>query len=204
MSRQRYSIDSMTDFATIIACGGRAARFGADKRRQVLGGQTLLQRAIARTAAYGGPVALAVRERAQVPHTRLPVLVDPQGDMGPIGALASGFAFAREAGCGHVLLIACDQPFLPADLPQRLARSLGDAGVALPVSAGHDQNMAGLWRCDRQELDAYLGSGRRSLWGFAEQVGIARALWDDEDADPFADIDTPADLIAARTRIKEE
>lgn len=194
----------MTDFATIIACGGKATRFGADKRQQALGGQTLLERAIARAAVYGGPVALAVTERTQAPETDLPVLVDPRGDMGPIGALASGFGFACEVGCAHVLLIASDQPFLPNDLPRRLADARGDAGVALPVSSGHDQNMAGLWRCDRRALDAYLASGRRSLWGFAEQVGIARVEWDEQGADPFADIDTQADLSAAQARIIEE
>ena len=194
----------MTDFATIVACGGTAERFGADKRQEALGGQTLLERAIAKAAAYGGPVALAVRERAHAPETHLPVLVDPQDDLGPIGALASGFDFAETSGCAQVLLIACDQPFLPTDLPRRLSHALGDAGVALPVSAGHDQNMAGLWRCDRQALDAYLASGQRSLWGFAEQVGIARVEWDEQGADPFADIDTQADLIAAQARIIRE
>lgn len=100
------------------------------------------------------------------------------------------------------MLIGCDQPFLPRDLPYRLDEAIGDAGVALPVSDGHDQNMAGLWRYNSDLLNHYLNDGHRSLWGFAERVGIARVFWDEIGGDPFADIDTPADLAKAQARIK--
>ena len=84
----------MLEFATIIACGGDTKRLGADKRQQALGGETLLDRAIARTASFGGPVALAVRDRMQAPETDMPVPVDPQKNLGPIGA-ADGVGHAR-------------------------------------------------------------------------------------------------------------
>ena len=192
----------MVEFATIIACGGDARRFGADKSLQKLGGTSLIERAIALAETWGGPVALAVRHGDRVMHPRLAVRQDAAPDLGPVGALASGFAFAGEESCSHVLLIACDQPFLPADLPHRLADAIGDAGVALPVSAGHDQNMAALWRADERALATYLDKGRRSLWGFAEEVGIVRVPWSEDEGDPFADIDTRDDLAAAEARLR--
>ena len=195
-------IGTVTNFATTIACGGDGQRLGGDKAGQALGGMTLIERAVWLARDWGGPVALAVRNDGAEPDTDLPVLVDPAPDLGPIGALASGFAFAKECDASHVLLIACDQPFLPADLPARLAAAIGDAGVALPVSAGHDQNMAALWRCDGPALTSYIDGGNRSLWGFAEVVGITRVAWECEGADPFADIDTQADLSAAEARLK--
>lgn len=194
----------MVNFATIIACGGDGRRFGGDKAGQKLGGISLIDRAVRLANGWGGPVALAVRDTMPGPDADLPVLVDPAPDLGPIGALASGFAFARETDCSHVLLIACDQPFLPDDLPQRLAAAIGDAGVALPVSAGHDQNMAALWKCDPPALTSYIEGGNRSLWGFAEEVGIMRLQWDEEEDDPFTDIDTRADLAAAEARLASE
>ena len=194
----------MPGFATIIACGGRAKRFGADKRHQVLGGESLMDRAVARALSYGAPVALAVRGTDWSAIPDLPVLQDPDGNLGPIGALASGFDYARTLGCGHILLIACDQPFLPTDLSDRLAGAIGDEGVALPVSNGHDQNMAGLWRCDPERLQRYIEEGGRSLRGLAELVGIARVRWEEGVDDPFADIDTPADLVAAQARITKQ
>ena len=192
----------MDNFATIIACGGDGTRFGGDKARQILGGMTLIDHAVRIALKWGGPVALAIREGGAGPDTGLPVLADRAAGMGPIGALASGFGFAQEHDCSHVLLIACDQPFLPDDLPQRLAAAIGDAGVALPVSAGHDQNMAALWKRDTQALTSYLADRNRSLWGFAEKVGITRIFWDEGGDDPFADIDTRADLAAAEDRLK--
>lgn len=194
----------MLEFATIIACGGKSRRFGADKVLQTLDGVSLFDRAVDIATSYGGPVAIAIREGKPAFERQLPLLVDQETDLGPIAALASGFAFAQSRRCSHILLIACDQPFLPPKLPQRLAAKIGNAGVVLPVSAGHDQNMAALWRCDPDGLAAYLNDGRRSLWGFAQRVGIERLEWDGRKGDPFADIDTRADLAAAEAQIRAD
>lgn len=191
-------------FATIIACGGAGKRFGEDKALQLLAGETLLARAIRIARSYGCPIALAARN-AEIPGSEsLPVLLDEQPDLGPISALASGFAFSVRGDCSHVLLLACDQPFLPDDLAKRLADAIGDNGVAIPVSNGHDQNMAALWRCAPNKLKDYIAGGGRSLWRFGESVGITRVNWDDSDADSFTDIDDRVQLAAAEERLRTE
>lgn len=191
-------------FVSVIACGGLAERFGGDKAGQMVGGRTLLDRAVSAAEGFGAPVALAARTPDQVQYGDLPTLADSRPDLGPIGALQSGFAFASRKGSSHLLLIACDQPFLPADLAPCLLNAIGKGGVALPVSGGHDQNMSALWRCDARALETYLESGKRSLWRFAEMVGIVRVPWEQGAADPFADIDTRADLAEAEQRIRGE
>ena len=168
---------SLPNFAVVIACGGLGKRFGADKAQQELGQETLLSRSIRLAKRYGTSIALAARNQRMPGSGDLPVLVDDQPDLGPISALASGFAFAAQEGATHVLLLACDHPFLPRDLAERLVAAIGDAGVAIPVSHGQDQNMAALWRCDRAALETYIAGGGRSLWRFAETVGMNRVEW---------------------------
>lgn len=191
----------MPTVATVIACGGIGRRFGGDKSQQLLAGKTLLARSIDLARRYNGPTALAGRTEL-MPDEGIPVLVDEQQGIGPISALSSGFAFAAQNGCTHVLLLACDQPFLPEDLAPRLIAAIGNAGVAMPVSGGHDQNMAALWRSDVAQLRDYIAGGGRSLWKFGEDVGIRRVEWDVAGPDPFTDIDDRSQLAEAEDRLK--
>lgn len=193
----------MTKLAAIVACGGASARLGRDKAQQLLGDATLIERAIGLARNYGGPIALAAREVRPDLADDVPILVDDEPSAGPISALKSGFAFAHDHGCSHVLLLACDQPFLPEDLAGRLSAAIGTSGVAMPVSGGHDQNMAALWRCAPEALSDYIAGGGRSLWRFAETLGMVRVEWGCVPHDPFADIDEPAQLAAAQKRIAE-
>lgn len=124
---------------------------------------------------------------------------------GPISALESGFRFAAEHGCSHLLLLACDMPFLPLDLLPRLQRAIGEAKAALPVSEDRPQTMAGLWQVDPEALEAYLATGQRSLWRFAEQQNAVRVHWGDPASrDLFADIDDQAALDEAERRLAKE
>ncbi|WP_164158181.1 molybdenum cofactor guanylyltransferase, partial [Sandarakinorhabdus rubra] len=131
----------------------------------------------------------------------VPHIADPAPGLGPIGALAAGFGFAAGAGCDRLLLIGCDQPFLPADLLPRLAAAIAGAGAALPARGGQVEPLAGLWQVDEPALAAYIAGGGRSLHGFAQAQGHVTADWPAEGADPFANINTPADLAAANRRL---
>lgn len=189
--------------ATIVACGGLGRRLGADKAVQELGGITLLDRAIALATSFGGPVALAVRQGQQLAGRDYEQLADGTPQEGPVSALESGFRFAEAQQCSHLLMIACDQPFLPADLLERLKAAIADKGVAVPVSDGHDQYMAALWKVDRPALVSYIAAGGRALWRFAETVGMARVPWpSDSGEDCFTDIDDAASLAEAEARIR--
>lgn len=195
-------VGSVRKTAVVIACGGMSKRFGTDKTVEVLGGETLLDRAVRLAERYNGLLALAIREKQGRVPDKAVKLVDHEPELGPISALRSGFEFAEREFCTHVLLLACDQPFLPPDLATRLHTEIGSAGAALPRSGGHDQPMAALWRCDQNALKNYLASGERSLWRFAETVGATRVDWDDNDGSSFSDIDNRDHLEAARERIE--
>lgn len=185
---------------TVIACGGAGRRFGGPKWSARLGGAALVDHAIEAARSYGAPIALAVREGMELDGYGVPVLTDEEEDIGPASALLSGFRRAKALGLESVLLIACDQPFLPGDLSSRLREALGEAGVAVPRSNGHDQLMAGLWRVDVASLEAYVADGGRSLWRYAEMRGMVRVEWEAEPDDPFADIDDGEALAKAEAR----
>lgn len=96
-------------------------------------------------------------------------------------------------------------PFLPRDLLPHLQCAIGEAKAALPVSEDRAQTMAGLWQVDTEALEAYLATGQRSLWRFAEQQNAVRVEWEDPASqDPFVDIDDQAALNEAERRLAKE
>lgn len=199
------SLASITDNpAIVIAAGGEGRRMGGGKPQCRLGGRSLLEHAIARATSQSDCLAIAVRDAEQVAPSSLPVLSDAVPGLGPISALASAFRFAAGQRRARVLLIGCDQPFLPLDIAQVLSDALGDHQVAMPVRGDKFQPLAALWRVDEAALKDYIAGGGRSLWRFAEKRGVLHVAWPVDSSapnhpapDPFANINDPATLAAA-------
>ena len=188
----------MTGVAVVLA-GGEGRRMGGGKPLRAWGGRPLLARALDLAAGYSSHVAVAVRDADQAGQgAGVPLLFDPPDIGGPLAGLASALDFGRRHGALWVQTLACDMPYLPADLSDRLARAL-EPGVAavLPVSGDRLHPVCGLWRVSaRDRLATYLATGRSSLRGFAQDVGLREVAWDAAGPDPFVNLNTLEDLAA--------
>lgn len=185
---------SAKGLTVLILAGGDGTRIGGSKPLQALRGQTLLDHALEKARLWSSDIAIAVRAPEQVGATECPIVIDAPGISGPLAGLGA----ARRLGGDMVLTMPCDMPFLPADLPARLQAAIGEAGAALAASEGRIHPVCGLWRGDRLAgLDGYLASGRRSMIGFAEQVGYVPV---ELPVEACFNINTPADLATAESR----
>lgn len=167
----------------VVLAGGQARRFGSDKALAVLGGRTLLERAVDRLAGWCGRVVVVGREIAPVE-----TLADwPAPGMGPLGGLAAALRLARDEGYDAVLSCGVDAGLLPDDLPVLLGA--GPAYVA-------DQPVIGLWPVSACDAIATIlhGDGKHSMKALAAAVG-ARAV---DLPGGTANINTRADLAALR------
>ena len=186
----------------VILAGGEGRRMGGGKPLRLLGEERLIDRAARVALGWSGDVRLAVRAPEQARGTDLPLLLDAPGAAGPLAGLRSGLEAARRAERCFVLTIPCDVPFLPRDLSARLLEVIGDRLAALAASGTDLHPACALWRADALDhLPAYLETGRRSLIGFAEAIGFARAHWD---ASRFLNVNSPADLAEAERRLASE
>lgn len=168
-----------------VLAGGQSSRFGSDKALALLGGETLLARAVAALAQWCDKVVVIGRTEAPVP-----CLADrPAPGMGPLGGIAAALHHARTNGFDAVLTCAVDSQDLPPDLPARLT----PAPAYLAA-----QPVIGLWQASASAaIDAILvAPGKHSVRAFAEAVG-ARAV---ELAAPLANINTPQDLKEVELR----
>jgi molybdopterin-guanine dinucleotide biosynthesis protein A len=168
----------------VILAGGEGRRIGGGKPLRMLGGETLLDRALAIARRWSDDVAVADGR------------TDAPGIEGPLGGVAAALGYGRE-----ILTIPCDMPFLPGDLPERLGRT-GKA-AALARSGGRLHPVCALWRARAADgLAAYAASGRRSLHGFAEAIGYEAVDWDTDPIDPFFNINDADGLAGAEEMLR--
>jgi molybdopterin-guanine dinucleotide biosynthesis protein A len=196
-------MNRMLDFAIVILAGGQGRRIGGAKPRRMLGGRSLIDRALEFARALSSDIAISVHDRDQIDDMSVPLLLDTQ-DAGPIAGLDAALAFAAQQGMDGVLTVPCDAPFLPIDLATRLGEALGaNHAVAIPSSGGHLHPTAALWRSSaRAALAAYIGLGRSSLTGFAEFAGLVEVPWAEATIDPFFNINSVEDLMTAEAFLR--
>ncbi len=207
----------------IVLAGGRSARFGGDKLSAVVGGSTILERAIAAVSEVATEVIVAGHARGSTlpapgstvpaPGSTVPAratvrfVADREPFGGPLAALAGALAEAR----GDVAaVVGGDMPALqPAVLAAMLdrleaERDLGAVTLAAPDSARR-QVLPAAVRIGPAlaAARAALAAGDRSLARFLDRlrsIEVPERDWRPLDPEGLTvtDVDTPADLEPLR------
>ncbi len=199
------------EIAGLILAGGASRRMGGGhKFLLALGGETMLDRTIARLSPQVARLAISANcDPALLGATGLPVLADPPpAPRGPLSGLAAGLAWAAAQDFSHVVTAASDTPFFPEDLVSRLraAASSADA-VVFAASEGRVHPVFGLWPV---RVAPMLGRFLREDAGSRMMDFVERCEWTSVDfpcpdgLDPFFNVNTKAELAEAERRIGED
>lgn len=183
----------------VILAGGQSRRMGKDKAVISLGGERLVDRAIAR---YTSSVDRIWLSAASDFDTGLDIITDdPDAPGGPVGAIFTVAAhlpiLCPEAT--SFVTIPVDAPFAPDNLIGRLSTVPGCA-VAKGPERLHP--VFGYWRCDIVNTvrgTHEIGERSPSLQWLARQCDAQLISWPNEDI--FMNINTPEDLADAEAQI---
>lgn len=131
-------------FDAIVLCGGAARRLdGTDKGALIIGGRSLLDRALEAVADACNTVVVGPQRRV-VRDVRW-TLEEPPGG-GPVAAIDAGLELTEEA-C--VVVLGVDFPFVDADCVARILAALDEQdGVILIDETGRHQFLVGAYRRD--------------------------------------------------------
>ncbi len=190
--------------AGIVLAGGRSTRMGgSDKAMTVLGGRTLLSRAVERLAPQVD--ALAVSSNTLAPgEIDAPVFADAvQTFEGPLAGVHAGLEWARSQGHTALVSVAVDSPFFPGNLVESLSH--GDRSrIIVARSAGRNHPVFALWPIAALDpLAAFLERAEtRRVVAFLGEFGFDTVEFDAEPFDPFFNVNTPEDLAEAERLIK--
>ena len=196
--------------AAVILAGGKGERLGGVIKANVTIGEVrLLERVSA--AMQGADVVLVSVGRFDPANLDLlpgqiavPDLPTDYG--GPLAGVAAAVDWCVQQDQPPELLLtaAVDTPLLPADFAARMLAALPD-GVPAVVAryAGQEYPTNALWRVAAiagLAADLRAGTAPHSLRRLAGGLGAAFLDWPDGGGDPFANLNTPADLLTLEAR----
>lgn len=195
----------------VVLAGGLARRLGGgDKCLLPLGGRPILDHVLERLAGQAGQILInAPGDPARFARWGLPVAEDAiPGFGGPLVGVLTALEWARAQApwVADVVSVPGDGPFLPPDLTCRLleARAAAGAELAQAASGGRANPVVALWpvmiaaelrRAITQERIAKVDL-------FARRHRLAVAEFPAEPADPFLNVNTRDDLVAAERLLK--
>ncbi|MCU1616394.1 MAG: hypothetical protein JWO98_3934 [Frankiales bacterium] len=174
----------------IIVAGGAARRLsGVDKSVLVVGGKSLLARAIEALGEVS-PIVVVGPERAGFPGVVWTREAEPGS--GPVAALAAGLDALETGAEGLVVVLAADLAGVRRSTVDKVVAAVGRAdGAVLVDDTGHRQWLIGAWRAGslRRALpERVAGASLRRMLGGLEIVEVLAEQGES------ADIDTPEDL----------
>ncbi|WP_340109060.1 molybdenum cofactor guanylyltransferase MobA [Pikeienuella sp. HZG-20] len=199
----------MTPPFGVILAGGLARRMGGgDKPLRRVAGRTLMARVMERLAPQAPVMAInANGDPARLAAFGAPVIGDGvPGHAGPLAGVLAGMDWAAAGGATHILTVAGDTPFFPADLALRLGAAVtAEAPIALAATPDPRRGLSrhptfGLWPVAlRGDLRAALGEGVRKVVLWTDRHGAATVEFPAHPYDPFFNVNTPDDIAVAET-----
>jgi molybdopterin-guanine dinucleotide biosynthesis protein A len=191
----------MPPLSVAILAGGKSSRMGTDKAFVQVLGRPLIEDILAQLAGLGSETFIVTNTPEAYAYLGLPLFGDVLPDQGALGGLYSAVA---AASAPHVMVTACDMPFLVRPLADYLISLAPETDVVLPRLAGEAEPFRAIYsRACAGPMRAALDSGRRRVVSFLPDVRVRYVDEPEIDRfDPrhlsFVNINTPADLETAR------
>src|SRR5881396_49237 len=163
----------------VIQAGGKSTRMGgAPKALLELGGRRIIERVVTVVRAVVDDVLLVTNTPELYAFLDLPMVPDVFPDHGSLGGLYSGLAAARGDAA---FTVACDMPFLHAEVARLVVARAPEADVVIPR----------------------VREGRLKIVGFFEAVRVlevpeAEIARHGDPAVVFMNVNTPDELERAR------
>lgn len=193
----------------VILAGGQSRRMGGgDKSLLTLAGQPILSHVIERLKPQAGPMALnANGDPDRFQAFGLEIISDSiDGFVGPLAGVLAAMEWAAKQGASAVITVAADTPFFPETLVQELQRKQDNDKGAIVLAATQENERTirhptfGLWPTAlADDLREALLDGTRKVVAWTDRYDCRPHVFDGDD--PFFNINTPEDLVAAATRL---
>ena len=178
---------------------------GADKAFLKLGGETLIERAIARARPQVDELIInANGDLKRFDALGCEVIPDRIGGfLGPLAGILSGFEWMRtnRPQARWLASFACDCPFFPADLVERLTAEAQSRDVPIAIAASGERHhpVFAVWSASLPVTSESVlrGESLRKMDDFVAGFPNVRVSFPSEPVDPFLNINTPDDLARA-------
>jgi len=155
----------------VIQAGGRSSRMGSDKALVPLGGRALIEYALEAVAGLGDETIITTNNPGKLEKFGITLAQDPVPGAGALHGLQTALRAAHGA---HVLLAACDMPFMQRPLLERLAELAPEAAVVIPRPGGQYEPLLAVYERRRclAAVEAALAAGDRRMISFLPGLDV--------------------------------
>lgn len=189
------------DVALAIFVGGRSRRMGVPKGRlRIRDGTMTILEALVERGRSAGLLPILVGEAS--PYTDLlhdiPRVEDEPAGAGPLAGLVGALRWARDAGCVHVVAVACDMPDVRSGVLGMLKEHPSTAAILAPRRDEHSpwEPMLARYRPERliEETRRAIAEGCRSFQQLFSRFDVDLLEPTPAVRQALVDWDTPEDL----------
>ena len=184
--------------SAIILAGGQGRRLGREKALLEIAGQPLLSRIVQALSPLSDDILIVTNQPDLYAALDLPVRFVPDERPG-VGSLMGIYSGLKAARHPWALTVACDMPFLNADLLRYMLSLTPGYDVVIPRLPEGVEPLHALYnRSCRPPMGRLLAQGRRQIIAFFPQVRVRYVTGDEIDRfDPqrrsFVNVNTPQD-----------
>jgi molybdopterin-guanine dinucleotide biosynthesis protein A len=189
-------------YTTAIMAGGQSSRMGTDKAFVPLLGKPMIEHVLGRLSGLGDEQIIITNSPQKFRDIGLPTFSDIYQDHGPLGGLHTALAEARY---DHVLVVACDMPWLNHSLLEYMVSIRGAADVIVPRWTRFPEPLHAVYsKACLEPVTACLESQTLKLIAFYSRVRVHYLEREelarfDARGRSFANINTPDDLNQAQS-----
>lgn len=192
----------------LILAGGEGSRLGGVRKADLrIGGRRLMQRI---ASVFDGKAAEFFVASGQGPlsgFADVSIRDEATLSMGPLAGIRAVLPHLEKSGAADdwLVTVAVDTPFLPPDYVERLQNAAAEAGAAYAAWGENIYPTNSAWRLAALHDALERTSESAGPKAILRSLGAVRVDWSNDcAADPFANVNTLADLIALQGRALRE
>jgi len=143
----------------VVQAGGKSTRMGGEPKALLeLGGRRVIDRVVEVLASVTDDLLVVTNTPALYASLGIPMVPDVFADGGSLGGIYSGL---RAAAGAAIFTVACDMPFLRADVARLVIERAGDADVVVPRAGGQLETLHACYgkRC-LEPMESRIRAGR--------------------------------------------
>ena len=183
-----------------ILAGGASSRMGSNKALLEFRGRPLLARQLDLLRPHFERIVVGANDPAPYAPFGVEVVKDLLSER---CALTGIHAILSASNTGHAFVVACDLPFLHAELIEHLVLRRAEGDVILPVTPRGPEPLHAVYsRACLAAIEECAQAGRWKATSFHDQVRVVEVPvleqnWAVEGRSPFLNVNTPDELRSA-------
>lgn len=196
----------MTKLTIAINAGGQSSRMGTDKSFINFNGQPMIEVIMDRLTGLGDEMILITNNKTGYAHLGLPIFGDIYTDHGPLAGIQTAVFHAQHP---HILIVACDMPWLNRDLLSYMISQKETADIIVPRWQKFPEPMHAIYsKTCLPAIEADLDAKLLKIIGFYRNVSVNYVERDvimrfDRNGRSFANVNTPEDLKIEQNRDRD-